>query len=269
MLKSFRELAKNRAWTRAGFQVYFNNKGSLAETTKSPWILDEPSSFWDYLALNYFKDLTDRSRPIQGAEPENVARVRFRVDISRPEFCRGQLGGQNELWVVSSSAFQQYRRLVKDRINFDGLEAWVYGTSNHVHESNRNVQAWALDAWQSGAKGIVPWQTINKTGSALKKADQLGLFIFDKNKAGETLVYHSLRLKAYREAQQLIEYLNLLKSRRGWSQDQMSRFVNQYVDLRAHVQKVDEADAGTSAYARISAKDVELLKLATVKLIAP
>ena len=269
VLKSFRELAKNRAWTRAGFQVYFNNKGSLAETTKSPWILDEPSSFWDYLALNYFKDLTDRSRPIQGAEPENVARVRFRVDISRPEFCRGQLGGENELWVVSSSAFQQYRRLVKDRINFDGLEAWVYGTSNHVHESNRNVQAWALDAWQSGAKGIVPWQTINKTGSALKKADQLGLFIFDKNKAGETLVYHSLRLKAYREAQQLIEYLNLLKSRRGWSQDQMSRFVNQYVDLRAHVQKVDEADAGTSAYARISAKDVELLKLATVKLIAP
>ena len=269
VLKSFRELAKNREWTRAGFQVYFNNKGSLAETTKSPWILDEPSSFWDYLALNYFKDLTDRSRPIQGAEPENVARVRFRVDISRPEFCRGQLGGQNELWVVSSSAFQQYRRLVKDRINFDGLEAWVYGTSNHVHESNRNVQAWALDAWQSGAKGIVPWQTINKTGSALKEADQLGLFIFDKNKAGETLVYHSLRLKAYREAQQLIEYLNLLKSRRGWSQDQMSRFVNQYVDLRAHVQKVDEADAGTSAYARISAKDVELLKLATVKLIAP
>lgn len=269
VLKSFRELAKNREWSRAGFQVYFNNKGSLAETTKSPWILDEPSSFWDYLALNYFKDLTDRSRPIQGAEPENVARVRFRVDISRPEFCRGQLGGQNELWVVSSSAFQQYRRLVKDRINFDGLEAWVYGTSNHVHESNRNVQAWALDAWQSGAKGIVPWQTINKTGSALKEADQLGLFIFDKNKAGETLVYHSLRLKAYREAQQLIEYLNLLKSRRGWSQDQMSRFVNQYVDLRAHVQKVDEADAGTSAYARISAKDVELLKLATVKLIAP
>lgn len=269
VLKSFRELAKNREWTKAGFQVYFNNKGSLKENTKSPWILDEPSSYWDYVALNYFKDLTDRSQPRQGVEAEQAARVRFRIDISRPEFCRGQLGGQNELWVVSSSAFQQYRRLVKDRIQFDGLEAWVYGTSNHVHESNRNVQAWALDAWQSGATGIVPWQTINKTGSALKEADQLGLFIFDKNKAGETVVYHSLRLKAYREAQQLIEYLNLLKSRRGWSQDEMSRFVNQYIDLHAHVQKVNEADAGTSAYARISPEGFELLKLATIKLITP
>jgi hypothetical protein len=269
VLKSFRELAVNRGWTQAGFQVYFNNKGSLAETAKSPWILDEPSSYWDYRALRFFGGLTDRSRLVQAAEPRNAAQVRFRIDISRPEFCRGQLDGRNDLWVVSSWAFEHYRRLVMDRMKSDGLEAWVYGTSNHVHESNRNIQAWALDAWQYGATGIVPWQTINKTGSALKEADQLGLFIYDKNESGETVVHHSIRLKAYREAQQLIEYLNLLKHRRGWSQDQMSQFINQYVDLRAQVQKVNEADAGTSAYARISPANVELLRMATAKLIGP
>lgn len=48
VLKSFRELAKKETWNQAGFQVYFNNKGSLNEKTKSPWILDEPSSYWDY-----------------------------------------------------------------------------------------------------------------------------------------------------------------------------------------------------------------------------
>ena len=127
--------------------------------------------------------------------------------------------------------------------------------------------AWALDAWQDGATGIVPWQTVNKSGSALKEADQLGLFIFDKNAAGETVIRHSLRLKAYREAQQLIEYLNLLQQRRGWSQDQMQRFVNQYVDLNAHVTKTNEADAGTTAYGRLSASGLETLRTATARLL--
>ena len=149
----------------------------------------------------------------------------------------------------------------------DGLNAWVYGTSNHVHETNRNIQAWALDAWQDGATGIVPWQTVNKSGSALKEADQLGLFIFDTDAAGETVIRHSMRLKAYREAQQLIEYLHLLKQRRRWSQDQMRGFVNHYVDLDSEVNKTNEEDAGTSAYGRLSALGLEALKSATAQLL--
>jgi hypothetical protein len=149
----------------------------------------------------------------------------------------------------------------------DGLKAWVYGTSNHVHETNRNIQAWALDAWQDGATGVVPWQTVNKSGSALKEADQLGLFIFDKDAAGETVIRHSMRLKAYRDAQQLIEYLNLLKQRRRWSPDQMRSFVNHYVDLESQVKKTNVEDAGTTAYGRLSALGLETLKLATAKLL--
>ncbi len=269
IMKDFRRLAAGKGWNQAGFQVYFNNKGSLAETSKAPWILDEPASFWDYRALAFYRDLTHRSRiPTHEANQTSfsAAQLRFRIDISRPEFSRSQLNDVDDLWVVSASAFQSYRRLVMDRIANDGLNAWIYGSSNHVHESNRNIQAWALDAWQYGATGIVPWQTINKSGSALKEADQLGLFIFDKDAAGQPIIRHSMRLKAFREAQQLIEHLNLLKQRRGWSQDQMLRFIEQYVDLDARVDKINEADAGTTAYGRISPADVELLRLAITKL---
>lgn len=101
----------------------------------------------------------------------------------------------------------------------------------------------------------------------MKEADQLGLFIFDKNGADETVIRHSLRLKAFRDAQQLIEYLNLLQQRRGWSQDQMRRFVNQYVSLDAQVHKTNEADAGTTAYGRLSASGLEMLRMATSKLL--
>ncbi len=262
ILQDFARLAESRGWKQTGFQVYFNNKGSLNEKTKAPWILDEPSGFWDYRALQFYGELTDRGREVAPS-----VQINYRIDISRPEYCRGQLDRRDDLWIVSSWAFQNYRRLVTDRMQSDGLTAWVYGTSNHVHETNRNIQAWALDAWQHGATGIVPWQTVDKSGSALQEADQLGLFIFDKDAAGETVIRHSMRLKAYRDAQQLIEYLNLLQQRRGWSQDQMRRFVNQYVNLNAQVSKTNEEDAGTTAYGRLSASGLDSLRLATAILL--
>ncbi len=263
ILSDFTRLAKTKGWNETGFQVYFNNKGSLNELTKAPWILDEPSSFWDYRALQYYGELTDRGR---ASSPD--IHVSYRVDISRPEYCRGQLNKRDDLWVVSSSAFKDYRRLVTDRIQRDGLSAWVYGTSNHVHESNRNIQAWILDAWHCGATGIVPWQTVDKSGNALKEADQLGLFIYDERPSGEIVIRHSIRLKAYREAQQLVEYLNILKTRRGWSEEQMRRFVSQYVQLTSEVKKVNEADAGTSGYASLSPASLDSLKLAVAELIS-
>ena len=263
ILQDFAALAKSKQWTQTGFQVYFNNKGSLNETSKAPWILDEPSGFWDYRALKFYGELTDRGHSL-----EPTVQISYRIDISRPEFCRGQLDKRDDLWVVSSWAFQNYRRLVTDRMDRDGLRAWVYGSSNHVHESNRNIQAWALDAWQHGATGIVPWQTVNKSGSALRVADQLGLFIFDKDSSGETVIRHSLRLKAYREAQQLIEYLNLLRQRQGWSQNQARLFVQQYLELNADVVKLNEADAGTTNYGRLSANNLDILRRDTATLIS-
>lgn len=268
VMRDFVRLAQAKGWTQTGFQVYFNNKGSLAERDKAPWVLDEPSSFWDYRALQYFGDLTDQGRATSSERvSSNNLRIDYRIDISRPEFCRGQLDRRADLWVLSSWAFQHYRRVVTDRMERDGLKAWVYGSSNHIHETNRNIQAWAIDAWRDGATGLVPWQTVDKTGKALQQADQLGLFIFDKDANGQTVIRHSARLKAYREAQQLIEYLNLLKERYGWSPDQLRRFVTQYVPLDAEVHKTNEADAGTTAYGRLSAIGLESLKRAAGELL--
>lgn len=262
ILQSFGRLASDRGWNNAGFQVFLNNKGSLNEPTKAPWVLDEPASYWDYRALRYFGELTDRGR-----SSADGPRIDYRVDISRPEFCRGELDRRADLWVVSSSAFQHYRRLVTDRIERDGIKVWVYGTTNHVHETNRMLQGWALDAWRDGATGLVPWQTIDKSGNALKQADQLGLFIFDQNGSGKNVIRHSARLKAYREAQQLIEYLNLLKARCGWNRDQLQRFVAHYVASDAAIRKGNDDDAGTMVYAQISPRDIDSLKQAIAKLL--
>jgi hypothetical protein len=262
ILRDFAQLAEARGWNETGFQVYFNNKGSLTEKSKAPWILDEPSSFWDYRALQFYGGLTD-----QGHAGNQNLKIQYRVDISRPEYCRGQLDGRSDLWVVATSAFQKYRRLITDRIERDRLRVWIYGTSNHVHETNRNIQAWAVDSWQHGAEGIVPWQTVNKTGSALTEADQLGLFIFDTAPSGETSIRHSMRLKAYRDAQQLIEYLTLLKKHQNWTQSQMQDFIRHYVKVDALVEKANDDDAGTTTFSQLSAMDLEALRTATIEVL--
>ncbi len=262
ILRDFAKVAYAEGWNETGFQIYFNNKGSLSEKSKAPWILDEPSSFWDYRALQFYGGLTDL-----GHNGTPNVRIQYRVDISRPEYCRGQLDGRSDLWVVATSAFQHYRRLVTDRIERDQLRVWIYGTSNHVHETNRNIQAWALDSWQNGAEGIVPWQTVNKSGSALTEADQLGLFIFDTGKNGEVSIRHSMRLKAYRDAQQLIEYLTLLKKHKSWTRKQMQNFVRRYVRVDASVTKTDEEDAGTTNFNQLSASGLDAMKAAAIELL--
>ena len=261
VLADFARLAKSKGWTETGFQVYFNNKGSLNEQQKAPWILDEPAAYWDYLALQYYGELTDRGR--QGQE----VNIDYRIDISRPEYCRGQLSERGDLWVVSSSAFQHYRRLVTDRMEQDRLKVWVYGTSNPVHESNRQLQAWALDAWRHGATGLVPWQTVDKSGQALRQADQLGLFIFDKDARGNTVIRHSARLKAYREAEQLIECLILVQQRQDWSTSQMQAFIDHYVNLSGSVRQRNDDDAGTAEYDRQSLLRVDALRQAAIELL--
>ncbi len=180
--------------------------------------------------MQFYGELTDAGR-----RPFPDANIRYRIDISRPEYCRGQLSGRSDLWVVSAWAFQNYRRLVTDRMRSDGLKVWVYGTSNSVDESNRQIQAWALDSWQYGAAGIVPWQTIDKTGKALEQADQLGLFIFDKDPSGKTAIRHSLRLKAFRDAEQMIALLQLVKQRHGLTDSQMQTFLQYYIPLAGSV----------------------------------
>lgn len=103
-----------------------------------------------------------------------------------------------------------YPRLIADRAECTGETMWVYGTSNRVEDSNRQIQAWVLWVYRGGGKGVVPWQTVNKDGSALKRADQLGLFIFDKS-SGK--IHHSMRLKSYRRVEQDVEYLELLRKK--------------------------------------------------------
>lgn len=262
ILQDFGRLANSKGWTKTGFQVYLNNKGSLNEQEKSPWVLDEPAGFWDYRALRYYGELADAGR----AGHQDL-QIDYRIDISRPEYTRGELDGRADHWVVSAGAFAAYRSLVQEQQRQHALKIWIYGTTPDVDQSSRSLHAWAVDSWLAGAAGLVPWQTVNKSGSALKEADTLGVFIMDSSAGERPAVRQTLRLKAWRDTQQLIEYLTLLKARRGLSTTQMQQFVADHVSIKTEVRQRNEDDAGTLQVSHVKPADWESLRRATAALL--
>ncbi|KPJ55586.1 MAG: hypothetical protein AMS16_04015, partial [Planctomycetes bacterium DG_58] len=266
VLKNFIVTAKREGWTKTGFQLYLNNKGNLTDKRKSPWVLDEPTSYWDYRALRFYGELVKRAKG-----EYSPVKLDYRIDISRPQVDRGQLVPKSsDLWVVNHGAFKKYPRLVLDRKEREGLTVWVYGSSNNVEETNRNIHAWVLEAYRGGASGLVPWQTkrtVGRSANPLKKADQLAIFIFDEPENGQRPVRHSMRLKAYRRAQQDVEYLELLRKRLNWSDGQLRAFIDHYLDLSGQVVKAYAADAGTARYGRLSPEGFRRLREAAAALL--
>ncbi len=263
ILQDFAHVASDRGWTKTHFQVYLNNKGSPDDPAKSPWILDEPAGFWDYRALKFYGELTDAGR---ASHPQT--RIDYRIDISRPEYARGQLEGRADHWVVSAAAFRDYRSLVQAQQQRNDLKLWIYGSTPDVHQSSRSLQAWAVDSWLAGASGLVPWQTVNKTGSALREADPLGVFIMDSSVGDRPVVRQTLRLKAWRETQQLLEYLILLKTGHDLTPAQLSDLISEHVEIRTEVKQQNAEDAGVLQAASISADGWERLRQTVSKLLS-
>ncbi len=260
LVKDFIRVARREGWTDAGFQIYFNNKGKLSDPRRAPWVLDEPSSYWDYRALRFYAELVKRARgrhcPIH---------LDFRIDISRPQFDRGQLWGAADLWVVNTKAMRRYRRIVWDRMERTGERIWLYAAANPVARSNRETHAWALEAYRLGACGVVPWQTIDRTGRALRRADTLGLFIFADRRG--RVIYHSMRLKAFRRAEQDVEYLNLLRRRLKLTRAQTAAFIRHYLRLRGRMIQRYAGDAGESQYGALSPFAFYRLREAAARLL--
>jgi len=252
-------LRANREGFGAGFQVYLNNKGSLRDETRAPWVLYEPTGYHDYRALAFYADLVRTATGVKCP-----VTLRYRIDISRPQFTRGELRGKADLWVVGNSAFRAYPRILADRRERTGEEMWVYGTSNRVEASNRTILAWVLEAYGGGARGVVPWQTVDRKGGALSKGDPLGLFIFDRATGA---IHHSLRLKAYRRAEQDVEYLTLLREKFDYTEDQLRGFIDRHLELDGDVRKTSEADAGTPRYDRLPPAAFRTLRESAAALI--
>ena len=103
----------------------------------------------------------------------------------------------------------------------------------------------------------------------MARANQLGLFIFadPEPPSGRKRTHHSLRLKAYRRAQQDVEYLTLLRDRLKLTPSQLRRFMDHYLTLKGQTRSRSADDAGTAQYVELAPEAFRRLRAAAAKVL--
>ena len=254
-----REFAKHfveKKWGQTCFHFYLNNKMDYKQggwsRASSPWLLDEPASFRDFMALRYFGDLFQTATDSLGSS------IRFRCDISRPQWQRDSLDGIMGVNVVGGDTFRRFNRMVNDRKEkFDEI-LYTYGTTCPPEEGAYQPVLWSIDAWTGGADGIVPWQTIGNDES-WNKSDELAIF-YPKRTETNGKVAASHRLKAYRRGQQDVEYLVLLQKKTGQPRWAVAEAVRGLLNLQSDHKTAYSEDAGTLRFERFQTDSLTELR---------
>jgi hypothetical protein len=116
-----------------------------------------------------------------------------------------------------------------------GFQLRAYGGANPDRRSNTETLAWILDARLKGANAALPWQTLGGEG-ALDNNDKSAfgcnaLFVPGKRLGRKVLA--DMRVKAFRDGEQLIEYLELVAAKKGLRSEQLAAMVSAFAGLGA------------------------------------
>jgi hypothetical protein len=203
---------EGKPW-KTSFQVYLNDKyfykqydakrGKHGSGT-SFWLLDEPQHVDDFLALAFLGGLI---REGQG----DSRRVVHRVDVSRPQWGRDILDRVVDLDV--SGAFDDFRPWLEEWRERNAQRLWTYGGAPTSSRSALGIVAQGLDLYARGVDGFVPWLTLGNAGNWTRFEDTC--VFYSGKPVGIIGACASLRLKAYRRAEEDISLLRLVAAREG------------------------------------------------------
>jgi len=235
--------AQDKGWTRTFFQSYLNHKWNY-QGCAALWTLEECSVADDFRAVGYLHQLF-RNGQAQAQAPD--VRWQFRIDIStRWVQHYGQLDDRINLSMINlESSDWHWPALGYRRLQQEEPETWFwYGGGHAPYESSLGSARLFLKGWSQGLDGALPYwdsfQTdwVNAATLSVVYSGQSvpGFGRFDGPVAG-------VRMKTMRNAQQLIELLNLASRQTGWSRERITRaLLDQYGDgdWKRSFEQVDE-----------------------------
>ncbi|MBA3701139.1 MAG: hypothetical protein H0W78_20005 [Planctomycetes bacterium] len=208
-----RDLVKHldeKKWTTS-FQVYLNDKYFYKQYDKnrkkhgrgvSFWLLDEPQHFDDFLALGFLGQL------IREGQGDN-RRVQHRVDVSRPQWGRDVLDRVVDLNVTGG--FNEFRPWLEEWRERHQQRIWSYGSAPTSSRSALGIVAQGIDLYARGVDGFVPWLTLGSAENWTKFEETCVYYTGKPH--GITGACASLRLKAYRRAEEEISLLRMVAER--------------------------------------------------------
>jgi hypothetical protein len=253
-----RETARHVAAKRwpTDFHIFLNNKNYIrfqrGEREGAWWCLDEPWSSDDFLALRWYGALfREGTRDVAGA------RVRFRIDLSRPQWRRERLDGLIDLCVVNG-LYRAYPQFVFGR----GEEVWVYGGLSAPGGPGEEARGWILQSFLDGADGVLPWLAIG-TEKAWSEPEDTAI-VLPPGKGRERRPYATARLKMLRRGQQDAEILKMLLARRRISREEARRGVAEFLGLSGRFRQSSAEEAGSVDFGALDPDRFEALRQAAL-----
>lgn len=218
----FIEHFQEKGYAQTEMQCCFGGKAThrIDFGTNVWWTTDEPYYWSDWLALRYFLGLWASGRG--PADPRNWV---ARADISRPQWQGRVLEGVLDVGYYGAGGFTGAAQMRRARTLAEeqAVRLRTYGAASPDDASNLQTVAALLSAWAHGADAFSCWQSLGSE-EALDRNDtgaEAGSALLVPGDRFGIKVVGDMRLKALRDAQQLIEYLSLLAERQHLTRDQV------------------------------------------------
>ena len=266
--RQFIEHFRQKGWTQTEVQCLFVGKATHRTQygVNMWWTTDEPYHWDDWLALQCFCRLW-----AEGRRPGEEKQWAVRADISRPEWQGRLLHGVVDTVYFGTGAFSSPAmvRRCQTLAREAPLDLRVYGSANPDNASNLGTAAWILHAFLHDATAALPWQAMGND-KALDVGDQAvggNALLAPGDRFGVPCVA-DLRLKAFREGQQLAEYLTLAGERHRLNREQLRAMVSRAVQITAGTAAGAGADnADALVFGKLNAWQLTELRRALAELI--
>lgn len=220
--------ADAKGWTQTAFQTYHNHKYSYAGCAVF-WVMEENDGADDFRADGFYHQLW-RDGYAQANRP-NV-KWDFRIDISdRYGMNYGQLDNRINWWCLGSGAANSYWPQIQYRNYFlqpDKQEDWMtYSDSPSATGSGLDSLRISLRRWSQGYKGYLPyWENFSNTSwtgfgnpaATIYSGKVGGLPGLATSYEG---CFLSMRVKQMRQAEQVVELLNLWADTNGMNRERV------------------------------------------------
>ncbi|PCJ59963.1 MAG: hypothetical protein COA79_09155 [Planctomycetota bacterium] len=275
---------KEKGWNETVFQFYLNNKPGKGS---SIWTLDEPVTYLDFKALNFWGELFKAgiNDPdvyskswVKNYYAKGLVNLRrnkptfmYRGDISR-YYVQGDLCDGIMNFMYANNGMFKYPRIMNQIVKNAPTVLYTYGTCNNVNRNSWESAAWCTKAFLRNCDGVLPWQTI-KNQDALVKGHVEGLIVVNRSgsiKIGDKeygSAIASFRVHALRRGAQNNELFRLLEINKGWTRSQIALLVSQKLKLMSTFKQRFSDEASAVTFKGLNSNDFIKLKEGVLKLL--
>ena len=218
--------AHEKGWTKTNFQIYLNNKYYYKDygDCTALWLLEECEDADDFRAVGYFHQLYR-----EGQAQSGVTDVpwHFRIDIStRWAQHWGQLDNRINFFMMGDSSAAWHWPQIKYRsyeLDENRQEQWAwYGAATSITSNGTGHSQVLLKKWSQGlAGGLQYWDNYQTSWSSPQDLSTVYSGISVPGFGAYEGCIMSIRIKATRQVEQVIELLNLIASQPGWSREKV------------------------------------------------